>query len=40
MPVACHLQNLLQKLSLAEMVPVGDSSCYNKEIERMSKYEA
>ena len=34
----CHLQNWLQKLSLAEMVPVGNSFSCNKEIEKMSKH--
>ena len=32
----CHLQNWLQKLSLAEMVPVRNRFSYNKEIEWMS----
>ena len=32
----CHLQNWLQKLSLAEMVPVRDSFGYNEEIEGIS----
>ena len=35
----CHLQNWLQKLSLAEMVPVRDSFSYNKEIKQMSKHQ-
>ena len=29
----------IQKLSLAEMAPVRDSSSYNKEIEPMSKHQ-
>ena len=29
----------IQKLSLAEMVPVRDSFSYNKEIEPMSKHQ-
>ena len=33
----CHLQNWVQKLSLAEMVTVRDHFSFNKEIERMSK---
>ena len=33
----CHLQDWLQKLSLAEMVTVRDRFSYNKEIEWMSK---
>ena len=35
----CHLQKWLQKLSLAEMVPLRDSFSYNKEIEGMSKHQ-
>ena len=35
----CHLQNWLQKLSLAEMVPMRDSFSYSKEIELMSKHQ-
>ena len=33
-----HLQKWLQKLSLAEMVPVWESFIYNKEIKQMSKH--
>ena len=33
----CHLQNWLQKFSLAEIVTVRDRFSYNKEIEWMSK---
>ena len=35
----CHLQNWLQKHSLAEMVPVRDSFSYNLEIEHFGKHQ-
>ena len=34
----CNLQKWLQKLSLAEMVPVWDSFIYNKEIKQIGKH--
>ena len=34
----CHLQNWLQKLSLAEMVPVRGHFSYNKEIEWVNEW--
>ena len=34
----CHLQNWLQKLSLAEMVPVRDWFSYNKEITYITQW--
>ena len=36
--VTCRI-DYIQKLSLAEMVPVRDSFSYNKETEPMSKYQ-